>query len=172
MTPKRVQEVLDGGSLYRVFKGFILCRQRILAVDTIGGGAASRCEITLDPAPVLVAPTPRRPFQGWRYLDPREAPELLAWLQRTGHDVDATDVAADWHSGPMVDGSVAGVLGLRLGGDEDWLLLFRVEQLQDVRWAVGVTVLLLAWSAWRLARAQRRWQDPVTRSRVVATVAG
>ena len=70
-----------------------------------------------------------------RVPDPREAPELLAWLQRTGHDVVATDAAAEWHSGPMVDGSVAGVLGLRLGGDEDWLLLFRDEQLQDVRWA-------------------------------------
>ncbi len=70
-----------------------------------------------------------------RVPDPREAPELLAWLHRAEADVVATDAAADWHAGPMVDGSVAGVLGLCLGGREDWLLLFRVEQLQDVRWA-------------------------------------
>jgi hypothetical protein len=76
-TPKRAAELLDGGSLYRVFKGFVLCRQRILAVDTVGGGAASRCEVTLDPQIVLTLPTPRRAFQGWRYLDPKEAPADL-----------------------------------------------------------------------------------------------
>jgi hypothetical protein len=84
MTPKRVEEVLDGGSLYRVFKGFILCRQRILSVDTVGAGQAARCEITLDQKLVLVAPTPRRAFQGWRYLDPREAPEDLKDLDEGG----------------------------------------------------------------------------------------
>lgn len=71
--------------------------------------------------------------------DPREAPSLLAWLGRAEPvlpGVVATDAAADWHSGPMVDGSVAGVMGLALDGTgEDWLLMFRVEQQQDVRWA-------------------------------------
>jgi hypothetical protein len=84
MTPKRAEEVLDGGSLYRVFKGFILCRQRILSVDTVGSGPASRCEMTLDQKLVLVAPTPRRPFQGWRYFEPREAPEDLRDLDEGG----------------------------------------------------------------------------------------
>jgi light-regulated signal transduction histidine kinase (bacteriophytochrome) len=72
-----------------------------------------------------------------RVPDPREAPELLAWLHRMDGqaEVVTTDAAADWHSGPMVDGSVAGVMGLCMGGGEDWLLLFRDEQLQDVRWA-------------------------------------
>ena len=76
-TPKRAAELLGGGSLYRVFKGFILCRQAILAVDTVGGGVAARCHVTLDPEIVLVAPTPRRAFQGWRYLEGKEAPEDL-----------------------------------------------------------------------------------------------
>ena len=73
-TPKRAAELTRGGSLYRVFKGFVLCRQSILAVNTVGAGAASRCEVTVDPQLVLTVPTPRRAFQGWRYLDPKEAP--------------------------------------------------------------------------------------------------
>lgn len=77
MTPKRGAELVDGGSIYRVFKGVILCRQRILAVTTVGEGAAARCEITLDSQIVRVAPTPRRAFQGWRYLEPKDAPPDL-----------------------------------------------------------------------------------------------
>ena len=77
MTPKRGAEMVDGGSIYRVFRGVILCRQRILAVNTVGEGVTARCEITLDEHVVRVAPTPRRAFQGWRYLDPRDAPADL-----------------------------------------------------------------------------------------------
>lgn len=77
MTPKRGPEMADGGSVYRVFKGVILCRQRILAVNTVGEGVAARCEITLDEQVVRVTPTPRRAFQGWRYLEPNDAPPDL-----------------------------------------------------------------------------------------------
>ena len=77
-TPKRVAELLDGGSVYRVFKGQVLCRQSILAIDTVGEGPAARCEITLDPQVVLVQPIPRRPFQGWRYFEGKDAPGDLA----------------------------------------------------------------------------------------------
>lgn len=74
-TPKRAAELTDGGSVYRVFKGVVLCRQPILAVDTVGDGRMARCRITLSPEVVLTAPLPRRPFQGWRYLDPKDAPD-------------------------------------------------------------------------------------------------
>jgi hypothetical protein len=77
-TPKRAAELVEGGSLYRVYKGFILSRQPILAVKTVGDGQARRCEVTLHEEVVLTAPTPRRPFQGWRYLDPADAPDDLA----------------------------------------------------------------------------------------------
>jgi hypothetical protein len=77
-TPKRAAELLDGGSIYRVFKGVILCRQRILAVDTVGEGVATRCHVTLDEAVQRVAPTPRRAFQGWRYLAAADAPPDLS----------------------------------------------------------------------------------------------
>jgi hypothetical protein len=52
------------------------------------------------------------------------------------------------------------------------LVFSGLAQLDDVRYAVAMAVILLLWSAWRLERAAGRWQDPVTRSRVVATVAG
>lgn len=80
-TPKRAAELLEGGSVYRVFKGQILCRQPILAVDTVGEGQGARCEITLDERLVYTSPAPRRPFQGWRYLKGEEAPADL-----TGHE--------------------------------------------------------------------------------------
>jgi hypothetical protein len=76
-TPKRADELVDGGSIYRVFKGAILCRQPILRVDTHGEGRESRCEIVVAEEIVRVAPTGRRPFQGWRYLQGHEAPADL-----------------------------------------------------------------------------------------------
>ena len=77
-TPKRSAELVEGGSLFRVFKGIILCRQAIVAVITVGEGVTARCEVTLDETPILVVPTPRRAFQGWRYLEPKDAPADLA----------------------------------------------------------------------------------------------
>ena len=77
-TPKRAPELTAGGSLYRVFKGVILCRQPILAIDTVGEGPNARCEVSVDPNFVRVAPTPRRAFQGWRYLEAKDAPPDLA----------------------------------------------------------------------------------------------
>jgi hypothetical protein len=76
-TPKRADELTDGGSLYRVFRGVILCRQAILEVNTVGQGVNAHCEVTLDHTPVLVVPQPRRAFQGWRYLEGRDAPADL-----------------------------------------------------------------------------------------------
>lgn len=76
-TPKRAAEMIDGGSVYRVFKGVILCRQRILDVATVGEGPIARCEVTLAEDIVRVAPTPRRAFQGWRYLEHKDAPPDL-----------------------------------------------------------------------------------------------
>ena len=77
-TPKRAAELIDGGSLFRVYKGAILSRQRILDVRTVGEGVTARCEVTLDEEVVRVVPPPRRAFQGWRYLDLKDAPGDLA----------------------------------------------------------------------------------------------
>ena len=74
MTPKRAAEIEDGGSLYWVMKGVVTCRQRILDIATVGEGKASRCEIMLEPRVIRTAPLARRPFQGWRYLQDKDAP--------------------------------------------------------------------------------------------------
>jgi hypothetical protein len=76
-TPKRAAEILDGGSLYWVFKGVILIRQQVAAIETIGDGARRRCEILLDETMIETVPQPRRAFQGWRYLEPKDAPADL-----------------------------------------------------------------------------------------------
>ena len=80
MTPKRAAEIEDGGSLYWVVKGTIVCRQPILDIATLGEGKASRCEIMLEPRVIRTAPLARRPFQGWRYLEPKDAPADLDTL--------------------------------------------------------------------------------------------
>jgi len=78
MVPKRTAELLDGGSLYWVIRGEVMCRQRIRDVrpfrDKDGIG---RCGIVLDPKVVLVTPRPYRAFQGWRYLPVTDAPRDL-----------------------------------------------------------------------------------------------
>ena len=75
-TPKRAAEVEDGGSIYRVIKGVIVARQPILRIETHGEGRASRCRMVVSDV-VRTAPTPRRPFQGWRYLEHAKAPPDL-----------------------------------------------------------------------------------------------
>lgn len=79
MVPKRQDEVLDGGSLYWVIKGVIQVRQKIAGLDDGAKEDGTRCcLIRLDPHLVPVRPLPRKPFQGWRYLKPEDAPADLA----------------------------------------------------------------------------------------------
>ncbi len=75
MMPKRAAELIDGGSLYWVIRGELLCRERILAVRPfVDRNGVGRCALVLDPKVVLVAPRPYRAFQGWRYLAAKDAP--------------------------------------------------------------------------------------------------
>lgn len=80
MWPRRADELLDGGSLYWVMKGAILARQPIAALEeTDLGDGVTRCAIVLEPELIRTVPAPRRPFQGWRYLKPEDAPADLAF---------------------------------------------------------------------------------------------
>ncbi|HEY1559503.1 MAG TPA: DUF1489 family protein [Caulobacteraceae bacterium] len=76
-TPRRLADLLDGGSLYRVYRGQILSRQDILDIATVGSGPGARCEVTLSEDVIRTLPTPRRAFQGWRYLAAADAPPDL-----------------------------------------------------------------------------------------------
>ena len=78
MTPKRIEEILAGGSLYWVIRGEIAAREKIVAVepfrDTDGIG---RCRLVMQPKVIAVSPRPMRPFQGWRYFTEDAAPPDL-----------------------------------------------------------------------------------------------
>jgi len=87
MWPKREDEVLAGGSIYWVIKGQILCRQRLLRLDPVTGeDGILRCALVLEPGLVRTEPAPRRPFQGWRYLTPEDAPRDMP-ERRRGDDI-------------------------------------------------------------------------------------
>ena len=93
MWPKRADEVLAGGSLYWVFKGVILARQRIIGLEEMRGeDGIARCRLVFDAQVIRTEPVPRRPFQGWRYLDPKEAPRDLP--QSRGPDYDLPEPLA------------------------------------------------------------------------------
>ena len=87
--PKREDELLGrvgacagavakSGSIYWVIKGMIQARQKLA-----GFGEGTRpdgrpcCLILLERELIPVRPTPRRAFQGWRYLDADDAPPDL-----------------------------------------------------------------------------------------------
>jgi hypothetical protein len=75
MTPKRAEDILDGGSLYWVIKGQIAARQRVLGIEPfMDSEGIGRCKLWLDPTVVAVAPRPMRAFQGWRYYEAKAAP--------------------------------------------------------------------------------------------------
>ena len=90
MMPRRAEELLDGGSLFWVIKGQVAARQKLEAIrpftDPQGIG---RCELVMQTDVIPVWPRPGRPFQGWRYLKPEEAPEDFA--KKIGESPDMPD---------------------------------------------------------------------------------
>lgn len=81
--PKRAKEILQhGGSIYRVMNGLILCRQPIIGFEiyTRDDGHPGTLIMVSDEV-IPTQPRPMRPFQGWRYFKPEDAPPDL-----DGHD--------------------------------------------------------------------------------------
>ncbi len=91
MVPKRADELLDGGSLYWVIRGAVQARQRLVDIRPFtGDDGIGRCHLVLDPALVETQRQPRRPFQGWRYLDDKDVPrDLAAGISATGDEMPA-----------------------------------------------------------------------------------
>lgn len=76
--PKRVDELLDGGSMYWVVKGFVRARQKLLRIDELAPPVeGKRCAFILHPKLVRTELQARRPHQGWRYFRPQDAPSDL-----------------------------------------------------------------------------------------------
>ncbi len=75
MAPKRREEILAGGSLYWVIKGYVAVRQPLLDIRPfVDKEGIKRCHLVYGKDLVLVSPRPRRAFQGWRDLEAKEAP--------------------------------------------------------------------------------------------------
>ena len=73
--PRRAEAVLCGGSLYWVIRGQVRVRQRIAGFKSERdekGRAFCLIEVERELVPTLWRPW--RPFQGWRYLTPADAP--------------------------------------------------------------------------------------------------
>jgi hypothetical protein len=78
MVPKRAGELLDGGSLYWVIKGQLCARQKLIGVEPfVDSAGVKRCALQLDDEVIAVRPQPYRAFQGWRYLEAKDAPPDL-----------------------------------------------------------------------------------------------
>lgn len=89
-TPKRDAELLDGGSIYWVIKGSVQVRQGLVGFEPGAKSDGSKgCRILLDPVLVPVRPVPRRAFQGWRYLEPADAPADLTRNDKALADMPA-----------------------------------------------------------------------------------
>ena len=77
--PRRDGEVLDGGSIYWIIKGFVRVRQAIVRLDELHDDEGrKRCGIVLSPDLIRTELHARRPHQGWRYLEEADCPADLA----------------------------------------------------------------------------------------------
>ena len=94
-TPRRAEEVLDGGSIYWVIKGVMCARQPIIELRSMQrADGRPACGIVLAPEIVAVAPTRMRIFQGWRYLEAKDAPDDLP-MEADGDEAMPPELVAE-----------------------------------------------------------------------------
>ena len=75
MWPKREMELLAGGSIYWVIKGYIMARQKITGMEEYHRHDGVRCcALIFDPIIFETESIRKRPFQGWRYLAKEDSP--------------------------------------------------------------------------------------------------
>jgi len=94
MMPKRAAEMEGKSSLYWVIAGVIGVRQPILRLAQFTNAEGKNyCDIIMSRDMVRTVPYPKRPFQGWRYLPPADAPPDLAANGNEGAEEIARDLA-------------------------------------------------------------------------------
>ena len=92
MMPKRAGEMEGKASIYWVIAGQVACRQPILRLAPYEDAEGKTyCDIILQPDLIRTLPYPKRPFQGWRYLTPADAPPDLG----ANENADSMALAAD-----------------------------------------------------------------------------
>ena len=64
--------------MYWVIKGQIAVRQRLLELRAVTRNGLPHCALVLDKALVPTERRFHRAFQGWRYLDPKDAPQAIS----------------------------------------------------------------------------------------------
>ena len=92
MMPKRKEEMEGKGSIYWVIASQVVCRQPILRLAKFTNAEGiDYCDIIMAPDMVRTVPYPKRPFQGWRYLRPEDAPPDLG----ANENAESLALAAD-----------------------------------------------------------------------------
>ncbi|WP_316354614.1 DUF1489 domain-containing protein [Devosia sp.] len=92
MMPKRAAEMEGQASIYWVIAGQVVCRQPILRLARFTNAEGiDYCDIIMSPDMVRTVPYPKRPFQGWRYLRPEDAPPDLG----ANENAESLALAAD-----------------------------------------------------------------------------
>lgn len=82
MRPQRGDELLDGGSIYWIVKGFIIGRNPLIALKFNEKGIGrGRCSIVCGLPMIPVMPRRHRGFQGWRYFRAGDAPKDMTRSQ-------------------------------------------------------------------------------------------
>ena len=64
MTPKRADELLDGGSIYWVIKGQIVARQKLVELKPVQKNGKPHCALVYEPKLILVARRASSPVPG------------------------------------------------------------------------------------------------------------
>jgi hypothetical protein len=86
--PKRMNEILDNGSLYWVMRRQIRVRQKIIRIDDLEDlEGKKRCGLVLDKKLIRTELRNFRPFQGWRYLEQSDAPPDLTFMSSGSGDM-------------------------------------------------------------------------------------
>ena len=73
--PRRADEILAGGSIYWIIKGVMIARQKIIDLAEVQrADGLPACGLVLSAELIPTTPAKMRIFQGWRYLEAKDAP--------------------------------------------------------------------------------------------------